>query len=52
MAEENDVDRNGDEMILMRNVPDEALEAAAYAGQGSGGAYTVVFCTRQADCPF
>ncbi len=51
MAEANDVDRNEDE-ILMRNVPDEALEAAAYAGQGNGGAYTVAFCTGQADCPF
>jgi len=44
MADTNDVDRNDDD-ILMRNVPDEALEAAAYAGQGNGGAYTVAFCT-------
>jgi len=43
--------RNDDD-ILMRNIPDEALEAAAYAGQGNGGAYTIAFCTGQADCPF
>ena len=42
MAEANDVDRNDDER-LMRNVPDEALEAAACAGQGNGGAYTMAF---------
>ncbi len=51
MAEANDVEQNDDE-ILMRNVTDEALEAAACAGQGNGGAYTVAFCTGQADCPF
>ena len=51
MAEANDVDRNEDE-ILMRDVPDEALEAAAYAGQANAGAYTLAFCTGQADCPF
>lgn len=51
MAEANAVDRNDDE-ILVRNIPDEALEAAAYAGHGHGGAYTVVFCTGQVDCPF
>lgn len=51
MTEANDVDRNDDE-ILISSVSDEALEAAAYAGQGIGGAYTVAFCTGQADCPF
>jgi hypothetical protein len=51
MTEANDVDRTDDE-ILMRNVADEALEAAAHAGQGNGAAYTVAFCTGQADCPF
>lgn len=51
MTETNEADRNDDD-ILIGNIPDEALEAAAYTGQGNGGAYTVAFCTGQTDCPF
>jgi hypothetical protein len=51
MSEAKDVDRDDGE-ILISNVSDEALEAAAYAGQCNGGAYTVAFCTGQAECPF
>ena len=51
MNEAKDVDLN-DEESLIHNVSDEALEVAAQAGRGNGGAYTVAFCTGQANCPF
>jgi hypothetical protein len=52
MAGANNADWDDEDEILMRDVPDEALEAAACPGQGNGGAYTVAFCTGQLECPF
>ncbi|HEY6617910.1 MAG TPA: hypothetical protein VIY68_00040 [Steroidobacteraceae bacterium] len=40
------------EEILICEVSDEALEAAACAGQENARALTIAFCTGSADCPF
>jgi hypothetical protein len=40
------------EEILFYEVSDEALEAAACAGQENAKALTIAFCTGSAECPF
>jgi hypothetical protein len=38
--------------ILVHEVSDEALEAAACAGAGGVGAFTIAMCTGQSECPY
>jgi len=53
MNEVKRVDLNdNDKDIFIDEIPDEALELAACAGPENGGAYTIAFCTGQAECPF
>ncbi len=40
------------EEIFFYEVSDEALEAAACAGQENAKAFTIAFCTGSAECPF
>ncbi len=52
MNEENTGFGLNDEGILIYEISDEALEAAACAGPENAKAYTVAFCTGGVDCPF
>jgi hypothetical protein len=38
--------------ILVHDVTDEALEAAACAGPASARAFTIAMCTGLAECPY
>lgn len=38
--------------LFIHDVPDEALEAAAFCGPHCGRAFTVAFCTGNLECPF
>jgi hypothetical protein len=38
--------------ILVAEIADEALEAAACAGREDARAFTIAMCTGQAECPF
>jgi hypothetical protein len=38
--------------ILVHEVTDEALEAAACAGPAGLMAFTIAMCTGQAECPY
>ena len=38
--------------ILIYDIADEALEAAACAGPLGARAFTIAMCTGQAECPF
>jgi hypothetical protein len=52
MTDENNwLDQNEPE-ILVGEMSDEALEAAACSGAFAGRSFTIAMCTGQAECPF
>lgn len=51
MNEIRSVDLN-EQDVFVNDIPDEALELAGCGGPENGRAYTVAFCTGQAECPF
>jgi hypothetical protein len=45
------LDLNETELLIVE-LPDEVLEAAACSGPQSGRAFTIAMCTGQQECPF
>jgi hypothetical protein len=41
-----------DSNLFVEEIGDEALERAACAEAGNARAFTVAFCTAQAECPY
>jgi hypothetical protein len=50
--QEGQFDLNDGSEILIKDTPDEALEAAACSGSLSGRSFTLAMCTGQTECPF
>jgi hypothetical protein len=50
--QEAQFDLNDESETLIKDMSDEALEAAACSGSLSGRSFTVAMCTGQAECPF
>ena len=50
--QEAQFDLNDGSEILIKDTPDDAVEAAACSGPLSGRSFTIAMCTGQAECPF